>query len=285
MKSVKTPCYNLSRPTRNEIPLLVDTPHSGGVLPEDFDFICNLADLRQSDEFYVDRFASYAVGNGATFLKANVSRAYIDLNRPVSDLHPSLCEETIPWPLSRSKRVMYGIGLIRHLVRPFEPVYAQPLTLQQIEQRIAQYYTPYYDALGAELHRLRDTHGRVLHIDLHSMPHIGVDGVRMPDIVLGDHDGHSCGRIYRDMLKNFFESHGLRVVINHPYKGVELTRRFAKPRQGIHCLQLEINKGLFMDEKTLAPHDGIDEVEALFKALWAHIADEFDTLSMPQAAE
>lgn len=132
---------------------------------------------------------------------------------------------------------------------------------------------------------MRDAHGRVLHIDLHSMPHIGVDGARMPDIVLGDHDGHSCGRIYRDMLKRFFESQGLRVAINHPYKGVELTRRFAKPRQGIHCMQLEINKGLFMDERSLAPHDGMDEVEALFKALWQHVAETFDTLSMPQAAE
>lgn len=285
MSTVKTPCYNLLKPSKRSIPLLVDAPHSGGVLPDDFDFICDLADLRQSDEFYVDRFGAYAVSSGGTFLKANISRAYIDLNRPISDLHQALCDQPIPWPLSRSKRVMYGIGLIRHLVRPFEPVYGRQLSLAEIEQRIQEYYDPYYTILGQELHDLRDAHGRVLHIDLHSMPNIGVDGLRMPDIVLGDHDGHSCGRIYRDMLKNFFESHGLRVAINHPYKGVELTRRFAKPRQGIHCLQLEINKALFMDEQSLAPHDGIDDVEKLFKALWKHIAEMFDTLSVPQAAE
>lgn len=285
MKSVETPCYNLVRPVKKAIPLLVDAPHSGGVLPEDFDFICDLADLRQSDEFYVDRFAHYSVSSGATFLKANVSRAYIDLNRPISDLHPALCEQPIPWPLSRSKRVMYGIGLIRHLVRPFEPVYAEPLTLHAIEERIRNYYDPYYEILGSELHKLRDTHGRVLHINLHSMPNIGVDGLRMPDIVLGDHDGHSCGRVYREMLKSYFESQGLRVAINQPYKGVELTRRFAKPRQGIHCLQLEINKALFMDEQTLAPHDGIDDIEILFKGLWRHIREMFDALAIPQAAE
>lgn len=279
------PCYNLAKPAGKSIPLLVDAPHSGGLLPEDFDFICDLADLRQSDEFYVDRFAEYAVGAGGTFLKANISRAYIDLNRPISDLHPSLCDQPIPWPLSRSKRVMYGIGLIRHLVRPFEPVYNRMLTLEEIQNRIRDYYDPYYKVLGEELNALRAAHGRVLHINLHSMPQIGVDGIRMPDIVLGDHDGHSSGRVYREMLKSFFESHGLRVAINNPYKGVELTRRFAKPRQGIHCIQLEINKALFMDESTLAPHDGIDEVGTLFKALWLHIGDMFNALSAPQAAE
>lgn len=282
---VQPPCYTLVKPRRRVIPLLIDAPHSGAVLPEDFDFICSLADLRQSDEFYVDRFADLAEAYGGTILKAVVSRAYIDLNRPIGDLPPGICDQPIPWPLSRSRRVLYGIGLIRHLVRPYEPVYANPLTLDAIQRRIRDYYDPYYAVLGQELHALRDQFGRVLHINLHAMPNVGIDGVVMPDIVLGDHDGHSCGRVYREMLRKFFEGRGLKVAINNPYKGVELTRRFARPRQGVHCIQLEINKALFMDEATFAPNDGMDELRGVFRDLWAHIADMFDVLSVPKAAE
>ena len=276
--------YLLATPEKAAIPLLVDAPHSGVLLPEDFDFICSLGDLRQSDEFYVDQFGDKAVAQGGVFLKAMVTRAYIDLNRPIGELHPNVCAQPIPWPLSRSKRVMYGIGLIRHLVRPFEPVYAAPLPLSVIEARIKHYYDPYYQVLGDELHRLRDQFGRVLHLNLHGMPNIGIEGSPMPDIVLGDHDGHSCSRAYREMIKKFFESHGLKVVINNPYKGVELTRRFAKPRQGIHSLQIEINKALFMDETTMATNDGMGDMLAIFQALWQEIAEMFD-VDVAKAAE
>jgi N-formylglutamate deformylase len=266
-------------------PLVVDSPHSGILLPEDFNFICSLGDLRQSDEFYVDRFGDSATKHGGTFLKAMVSRAYIDLNRAVGDLHPSICEVPIPWPISRSKRVMYGIGLIRHLIRLQEPVYAAPLMLADIEHRIDHYYKPYYAALENSLTTARDVCGRVLHINLHSMPNIGIDGSPLPDIVIGDHDGHSSARLYRDRVKKYFESCGLKVVVNNPYKGAELTRRFAKPRQGIHCLQIEINKALYMDEATFALHDGMSELVDIFNGLWEDLAGVLQTTAIPKAAE
>lgn len=264
---------------------MIDSPHSGTFLPEDFAFACGIADLRQSEDSYVDQFADSAPLLGAVVLKALVSRSYIDLNRALGALHPSICSEPIPWPVSRSKRVMYGMGLIRHLVRPHEPVYARPLTLAEIEWRIDQYYTPYYAALGEEITTLKQRFGRVLHLNLHAMPQIGFDGAIQPDIVLGDHDGHSCGRVYREMLKRHFESHGLKVVINNPYKGVELTRKFARPRQGIHSLQIEINKALYMDEATMALHDGMTEIKGVFDGLWHAIAEMFLATELPMAAE
>src|SRR5262249_38812080 len=152
---------------------------------------------------------------GGTFIKALVSRAYIDLNRSIADLHPSMCKDEIPWPLHRSKRVTYGIGLIRYLVWPQQPVYAEPLTLGEIQHRIKHYYDPYYDVLGGTMKQLREEFGRVLHINLHAMPQLGADGSPQPDIVLGDHDGHSCARAYREVLKKTFEKHGLKVVVNN----------------------------------------------------------------------
>lgn len=286
--SRKTPrCYELVKPESPSIPLLVDSPHSGSLIPEDFDFICSLSDLRQSEDSYVDQFAAQVPRQGGIVLKALVSRAYIDLNRALGDLYPGLCSEPIPWPLHRSKRVMYGMGLIRHLIRPHEPVYANPLSLAEIEARIDHYYLPYYEVLEENLHLLRDMFGRVLHVNLHAMPYLGFDGSPLPDIVLGDHDGHSCARMYRETIRRYFESRGLKVAINTPYKGVELTRRFAKPRQGIHAIQIEVNKALYMDEQTLAFNDGMPELKRIFNGLWEHLAEHLRPaqMDMPQAAE
>jgi N-formylglutamate deformylase len=277
--------YDLKTPARKAVPLVIDSPHSGTLLPEDFHFTCSLADLRQSDEFYVDRFGERGVKYGATFLRALVSRAYIDLNRPIGDLHPSLCSEKIPWPLNKSKRVTHGIGLIRHLVRPEQPIYDRKLTLGEIQHRIIHYYDPYYAALENALLNAKAASGRVLHINMHGMPSIGADSKPMPDIVLGDHDGHSCGRPYRETVKNLFESYGLKVLVNDPYKGVELTKRFAKPRQGVHSLQIEVNKTLYMDENTLAATDDLQELLPVFDDLWATLADMLSEAVMPKAAE
>jgi N-formylglutamate deformylase len=282
------PAFTLLEPKKGKVdfvPLVVDSPHSGIILPEDFDFICSLSDLRQSDEFYVERFGESATRHGGTFLKATVSRAYIDLNRAISDLHPDICEEPIPWPISRSKRVMYGIGLIRHLIRLHEPVYAAPLKLADIQRRIDHYYKPYYEALENALTTAQQYAGRVLHINLHAMPNIGIDGSPLPDIVIGDHDGHSSARMYRDKVKKYFESCGLKVVVNNPYKGAELTRRFAKPRQGIHSLQIEVNKALYMDETTFALNEGMPQLVDIFDGLWTELAAMLQTAAVPKAAE
>lgn len=280
-------CFDLMAPNVPTIPLLADSPHSGSVMPPDFDFVCARGDLRQSEDSYVDRFALTVPEKGGVLLRALVNRAYIDLNRSLSDLHPDLCDAPIPWPIHRSKRVQYGMGLIRNLVRPNEPVYDRLLTLDEIEHRIAHYYVPYYDTLEQQLNGLRDRFERVLHINLHAMPYLGFDGSPLADIVLGDHDGHSCARVYREMIKRYFESCGLKVTVNTPYKGVELTRRFAKPRQGIHAIQIEINKALYMDETTLAMTDDMPQMMRIMNGLWESLAEQLqpDRDTIPQAAE
>lgn len=278
--------FDLKKPNVASVPLVVDSPHSGSLLPEDFHFICALSDIRQGEDSYIDRFAAPVTKSGGTMLRALVNRAYIDLNRAISDLHPDVCSETIPWPIHRTKRVTYGMGLIRHLVRPKENMYAAPLTLAQIQNRIMDYYDPYYRALETELKAAHHKFGRVLHINMHAMPAIGADGAPLEDIILGDHDGHSCGRPYREMVKKVFENHGLKVVVNHPYKGVELTKRFAKPRQGFHSLQIEVNKALYMDEQTLALNEGFAELQRVFDDLWKTVAHNMTAHdAVPHAAE
>lgn len=265
--------FRLTAPVRGYFaPLVVDSPHSGSQLPADFEFICSLYELRQSEDSYVDHFARNVPKVGGTLLQALVNRAYIDLNRALADLHPDVCAEEIPWPIHRTRRSDFGIGLIRHLIRAGEPVYESPLPLAAIQQRINGVYQPYYEALETALNQAHAQAGRVVHINLHATPSRVFGGSSQPDIILGDHDGHSSARAYREWLKNAFEKQGLKVVINHPYKGVELTRKFGKPRQGYHSIQVEVNKALYMDENTLAVHDGKAELQHLFDRLWSDMA-------------
>ncbi len=267
------------------MPLVVDSPHSGSILPEDFNFICSLQELRQGEDSYVDQFAIDVPQVGGVLLQSLINRAYIDVNRSLSDLHPDICADSVPWPLSRSKRTTNGIGLIRHLIGPNQPVYDRALSFAEIEHRVKTVYEPYYQILHEQLQTAHQAAGRVLHVNLHATPSIVFHGSAQPDIILGDHDGHSCARVYREWFKNTFEKKGLKVVINHPYKGVELTRRFAKPRQGFHSLQIEINKALYMDEKTLAIHSGKSELQQIFKHVWSDTADWLIPNDIAQAAE
>lgn len=267
------------------VPLVVDSPHSGSILPEDFDFICSLHDLRVSEDSYVDHFARSVPHFGGSFLQCLINRAYIDVNRPLSDLHPDLCADPIPWPVQRSKRSINGIGLIRSFIKPDQPVYQHKLSLEQIMHRINHVYHPYYQQLEQMIQRAHTQFSRVLHVNLHATPSIVFKGSAQPDIILGDHDGHSCARVYREWFKNNFEKQGLKVVINHPYKGVELTRRFAKPRQGFHSIQIEINKALYMDEASLAIHAGKGDVQALFDIVWQNLAEWLGQHLLTQAAE
>jgi N-formylglutamate deformylase len=276
--------FELVIPQSSFVPLIVESPHSGSTLPDDFDFICSLQDLRQIEDSYVDQFAENIPLHGGTFLHCLINRGYLDLNRSLSDLYPDLCSETIPWPLIRSKETTEGIGLIHHLIRSQKPIYAQRLSFDQILLRIKAIYEPYYYTLQQALHTAHAQNGFALHISLHSTPKIGKK--MLPDIIIGDHDGHSCGRMYREWLKDFFTAQGLSVTINDPYKGRELTRRFARPRQGFHSIQIDINKLLYMYEASLAKHEGFDELQVIFNILWRDLSDWLsDRSRMTDAAE
>ena len=60
---------------------------------------------------------------------------------------------------------------------------------------------------------------------------------------------------------------GYSVAYNHPYKGVELVRRYGNPASQRHSIQLEINRRLYMDENTLATTPGFSPLKAHLQSL------------------
>ncbi|SEA60622.1 N-formylglutamate amidohydrolase [Alkalimonas amylolytica] len=241
--------------TPRPLPLVFDSPHSGFYLPADFAYQVKLDELKTGWDAYVDELWQPATQLGAYLLCAKASRMYIDLNRAPDDLDPALLAEPWPEPLQPTRYSERGMGLIRRFALPGKPVYASPLTVAAVQQRIRDYYQPYHQKLSELLSGLHHQFGRVWHIDCHSMKsrgnamNIDADAAR-PDIVLGDADGSSSDPDFTACIQQSFQLLGYSVAVNHPYKGGHCVRAYGKPAQHYHSVQIEINRQLYMNEAT-----------------------------------
>lgn len=278
--------FHLIRPREGTLdcPLVLDSPHSGQLLPPDFHFACDVADIYASSDTLVDRLAVAAADYGATVLCADFSRAYIDLNRSREDVDHTLYTGSLPWKTHPSKRTQYGLGLIHHLARG-KTIYATPLPAQAIADRVTHYYEPYHACLQSLLQSAHDQFGHALHLDIHAMPSMNIEGKLLPDIVIGDLDGASSHRLWRDTVRDLFKQAGFVVTVNTPYKGVEIIKRTGKPRQGFHALQIEINKALYLNEQTLEPHHGFADCQAVIASVWQALSEILQDMNHRQAAE
>jgi len=259
-------------------PLIFDSPHSGNIYPEDFDHACDPLTLARAEDNHVEDLFDCAPDHGAHLLLAHFPRSYIDVNRSADDIDTELLAED--WngdfeikPTSRSDA---GIGLIRRLVRPGIPVYDRALTSTEIIHRIEKYYRPYHNTLADLIESAHYNFGQVWHINCHSMPaasaypkrSISLIGNRQrpSDFVLGDRDGTTCDPAFTRALRDFIKDLGYTVTINDPFKGVELVEKYSNPMRGYHSIQIEINKALYMNEKT-------NERNANYTTLKSHITD------------
>jgi N-formylglutamate amidohydrolase len=246
--------YRIDRPLQ-ALPLVFDSPHSGRDYPEDFGYSCDFNGLRRAEDNHVDELFESAPAHGGTLLCALFPRTYIDVNRAGDDIDPELLPagEEAGAPTDRSHA---GIGLIRRLLRPGQPVYSRLLSIAEIRHRIETYYAPYHEALEKLIAGAHYNFGQVWHINCHSMPssrslsYLPNGGIypRQPDFVLGDRDGTTCAPDFTRDMRDYLKERGFRVSINNPYKGVELVRRHSDPLRGRHSLQIEINKALYWDE-------------------------------------
>lgn len=235
------------------LPLLFDSPHSGFALPADFAYKVSVDELKTGWDAFVDELWLPATSLGASLISAKVSRMYIDLNRAPDDIDQSLLNEPWPEPLAPSRYTERGMGLLRRFALPGRPIYSQPLTVMEVQQRLRNYYQPYHQKLGQTLTKLHQQFGAVWHIDCHSMKsrgnamNIDADAAR-PDIVLGDADGTSSEPAFTACIAERFRQLGYTVAINNPYKGGHCVRAYGCPAQRIHSVQIEINRQCYMDE-------------------------------------
>jgi N-formylglutamate amidohydrolase len=265
------PAFETIRPRRLVAPVVFNSPHSGRVYPERFLAMTRLDHLsiRQSEDAYVDELFARAPHLGAPMLRAHFPRAYLDVNREPWELDPTMFVE----PLSdrfntTSPRVAAGLGTLARVVAENKPIYRDRLTLDDARMRIEGIYHPYHSALQKLLTEAISAFGVALLIDCHSMPRITRSSDKAaPDIVLGDRYGTTCAPGLVDLVETVFAGAGLRVARNRPYAGGFATRSYGRPQHGVHALQIEISRHLYMNEVTLAKNEGFDAIQALIERL------------------
>ncbi len=237
------------------------SPHSGDVYPADFIAASRLdaRSLRKSEDSFMDRLFGTAPELGAPLLRALFPRAYIDPNREPFELDPEMFEDALPdYVNTQTPRVAGGLGTIARVVANGEEIYKRKLRFAEAVQRVETLYHPYHENLRYLLARTRERFGHCLLVDCHSMPSIGgpMDqdaGLRRVDIVLGDCFGTACAPAITAVTEEALRDLGYRVTRNMPYSGGFTTMNYGRPRSGVHALQIEINRAIYMEEDRFSP--------------------------------
>lgn len=257
--------------------LVLDSPHSGTRYPGDFRHACNLHDLRRAEDTHVERLYDFAPGLGVAWLEALFPRSYLDVNRNKTELDASMFEGVWPEPVETDPaaldKVRLGKGLVWRLTDDGLPIYDRQLSVEEVRRRIERCWTPYHQTLARAIDAAHARHGYSIHINCHSMPAVASShatlypGLVHGDFVVGDRDGTTADPRLSALICEHLRQQGFSVDYNHPYKGVELVRRYGEPAQQRHSIQLEINRKLYMDEQTLQLHEGFTGLQQKLRGL------------------
>ena len=269
----------VQEPAKQTLPLVFASPHSGAYYPPDFvaASALELGALRKSEDCYVDDLFGDVPRLGAPLLRALFPRAYLDVNREPYELDPEMFAQPLPtFVNSTSARVAAGLGTIAKIVASRREIYRGKLSFDEAERRINGVYKPYHKALRDLIHRTWNRFGLCILIDCHSMPSAGLpvesDG-RGIDIVLGDRSGMSCAPAITETLEHSLSELGYRVTRNNPYAGGFTTQHYGEPATGIHTIQIEINRTLYMDELTLQRRNSFTRLKADLSTVIQSLAD------------
>ena len=251
------PPFDVCEPAGAQRPLVLSSPHSGALYPQGFLDASRLdpLTLRRSEDAHVDQLFLPATAHGAPLLRARFPRAYLDVNREPFELDPQMFVGRLPdYANTRSLRVAAGLGVIPRLVGDAQPIYREPMPVAAALARIAALHATYHGRLAHLLASAQARFGFAILIDCHSMPSTSPD-VGGCDIVLGDRYGSSAARWVVECLESALRAAGLVVRRNKPYAGGYITEHYGAPVAGRHAVQIEINRSLYMDERTLTLAD------------------------------
>ena len=278
--------YHLAHPARRTTSVVFSSPHSGRDYNRDFlrRILLDEVAVRSSEDAFVDRLFDVAPQMGAPLIKAGQPRAFIDLNRGPDELDPALIEDVAR--NGHNPRVASGLGVIPRVVAGGRAIYAGRIPRSEAERRIKAFWRPYHRALCTQLDHAHLMFGQAILVDCHSMPHEAMEsvvrlGAPRPQVVLGDRFGAAADGGIVDRVEEAFIRAGLLVVRNSPFAGAYVTQTYGRPARGRHAVQIEIDRALYMDERTIRPHADF----AAFCRLMRGVIAEITAIGRPMAGE
>jgi N-formylglutamate deformylase len=281
--------FRLDRPARQTVPFLFASPHSGRAYPAELLARSRLdpLTLRRSEDAFVDELFAGAPALGAPLLAAQFPRAFLDVNRAAAELDERMFDGALDVPVDTpSPRVAAGLGVIPRIVRDGAEIYRGKLDSAEADTRLAQLYRPYHQMLRALVAETRARFGIAVLVDCHSMP----SALSVPDIVLGDRYGAAAAPAVTARAEAALTREGFSVARNAPYAGGHTTAQYGRPGDGIHALQIEINRALYLDEERITKLAAFDSVRARLTRAMAHLtalplAQIVPPGELPEAAE
>lgn len=268
------PAFEIERGQSVVAPVIFASPHSGTHYPQAMqdNLSVPLSDLRRTEDAFVDDLYAPVVGLGGILIHATHARTYVDLNRDARELDAGMFSDGVPRTAGMpSARVKAGLGCLPRVGASGRDIYRQPLTRLEGAWRLEQVHDAYHQALQAEIDALKPEWSDIFIIDCHSMPSRQPGRSNMPDMVLGDRFGSSCAATLTSLVERFFRREGFTVARNAPYAGGYTTRKYGRPRRGVHVLQIEINRSLYMNEMSIERTRGFDSLQKQLSALSAEI--------------
>jgi N-formylglutamate amidohydrolase len=276
------------------VPVLLSVPHAGRDYPPEL--IANLRvppiELLRLEDRYADRLVQSAVGAGFPAIIAHNARAWIDLNRAETDIDaqmlagPSKVQSAIP-----SAKTRGGLGLIPRRLQSCGELWRGPLAHEDVQRRIAEVHRPFHQSIGNILAAMCERFGIAILLDVHSMPPIpprfgaDIDTERPAQIVLGDRLGRSAASIHAELVMAHVRGQGFEVALNHPYSGDFILSAHGKPQRGVHALQLEIDRSLYLDSALREPSGDIGAMCRLVHDIASLLADQAMGSGFAEAAE
>lgn len=295
--------FTLIVPQTGPLPVLIAVPHGGRAYFADVIERMRAPEMCQLrlEDRHVDALGIAAAREtGAGLLVAHAPRAMLDLNRSPADIDWDLIEGprlALPWAMqgeggsTANHRARSGLGLIPRRLPGHGEIWRGRLPRGELDRRIAEIHEPYHAALGHELERIRDLWGAALLIDLHSMPPLGprAGGGPAPVVVLGDRFGASCHHALMRRGLDVLMSERICAAQNRPYSGGYVLDRHGAPDKGIHAIQIELCRSLYLDEEFSALSDGAQAIGEVLTRLVIQLGQETAALGeargMLEAAE
>ncbi|MAI97434.1 MAG: N-formylglutamate amidohydrolase [Rhodobacteraceae bacterium] len=276
--------FNLRASNSSKFSTIYSSPHSGSNYTKEFLSKSNLSllELRSSEDAFIGELFKTSTKYDSVFIEATFPRSFVDLNRSDLELDPKLLKGDFHY--DRTPRNLAGFGVIPRLSGKKTPIYNGFLSLDEAQNRLIDFYYPFHESLLNLIREAKHSSGYAIIFDCHSMPSVfpAFEATKhrgnTPDIVLGDSNGASCNPGLTKKVKSTFERRGFSVSINNPFTGGFITKNYGNPQQKIHAIQIEINRGLYMDETQIEPNRNF----TAFKSTLAGIIKELSNISQSE---
>jgi N-formylglutamate amidohydrolase len=283
--SALPPSFFRIGPARPVSPVVLSVPHAGRDYRPELLRAARLpkAALETLEDRLVDRLVWRATANGATAFIARAPRAEIDLNRDEREIDPTLIAPPPPsGGLVQSARTRGGIGLVPSRITGLGPIWRERISKGELDRRIETIHRPYHEALEAALAFARARFGAAILLDCHSMPpRPRSEGVHAASVIFGDRHGTTITADLLEAAVAAARALGYRTACNAPYAGGYVVGRHGRPQRGVHALQIELDRALYLDRDLRAPGPGFEGACRLLAAV-AH-ALEARLLAAPDA--